>query len=110
MPTYIADAISQFFSLYGSLLLLAAILIGMVTFTIISQKKQQKKITDMLDSLKAGDRVRTVGGFFGTVESIEGDVVILKVNPHKKRIAISKRAVAVVGDSDVENTIDDMSK
>ena len=61
----------------------------------------------MLSSLKAGDYVRTVGGFFGTIDSIEGDVIILKAGPDKKRIAIVRNAVALVEGSDVENTMSD---
>ena len=105
MPTYIATAISDFFGKFGSLLLLGAIMIGMVLLMVIPQRKQQKKIQEMLDGLKAGDYVRTIGGFFGTIVSINGDVVILAAGPQKKKIAISRQAISVVGNSDVENTM-----
>ena len=108
MPKYIGDAISGFFGQYGSLLLLGAVMIGMILLMIIPQKKQQKKIKEMLDGLKRGDKIRTVGGFSGTIDSVEGDVVILKTNPTGKRIAIARQAVSVVGDNtDVENTMSD---
>ena len=107
MPTYIGEAISGFFTRYGSLLLLAAVMIGMVLLMVIPQRKQRKKIQAMLDGMKSGDYVRTVGGFFGTVESVEGDVVILKAGPQRKRIAISKNSISTVGQSDVENTLND---
>lgn len=107
MPSGIAEVISAFFSQYGSLLLLGALMIGLILLTVIPQRKQQKKVEAMLSSLKAGDYVRTVGGFFGTIDSIEGDVIILKAGPDKKRIAIVRNAVALVEGSDVENTISD---
>lgn len=107
MPTNIAEAVSVFFAQYGSLFLLAGLFLVMILMTVIPQKKQQKKINEMLNSMKAGDYVRTVGGFFGTIESIDGDVIILKAGPQKQRIAISKRAVSVVSGSDVENTMSD---
>ena len=108
MPTEFANLITGFFDKLGSLLLLGAVMIGLILLTVIPQRKQQKKINDMLDSLKPGDYVRTVGGFFGTIDSVNGDVIILKAGPEKKRIAISRRAVSVVGNSDVENTMSDM--
>lgn len=107
MPTYIADALSDFFGRFGSLLLLGAVMVGMVLLMVIPQRKQQKKIKEMLDSLKPGDYVRTVGGFFGTIVSIDGDVVILAAGPQKKKIAISRQAVSSAGNSDVENTMSD---
>lgn len=107
MPSGIAEVISAFFSQYGSLLLLGALMIGLILLTVIPQRKQQKKVEAMLSSLKAGDYVRTVGGFFGTIDSIEGDVIILKAGPDKKRIAIVRNAVALVEGSDVENTMSD---
>ena len=107
MPSGIAEVISAFFSQYGSLLLLGALMIGLILLTVIPQRKQQKKVEAMLSSLKAGDYVRTVGGFFGTIDSIEGDVIVLKAGPDKKRIAIVRNAVALVEGSDVENTMSD---
>lgn len=110
MPTYIADAITKFFSTYGTLLLLGGIMLLLILITVIPQRKQRKKVQEMLDGMKPGDQVRTIGGFFGYIESIDGDVVILKAGPQKKRIAISKRAISVVGNSDVENTMEDNIK
>lgn len=110
MPTYIADAISNFFTEYGTLLLLGAMMVGLILLTVIPQRKQRKKVEQMLDAMKAGDHVRTVGGFYGVIESIDGDVAILKLNPTKKRIAISRQSISVVGNSDVENTLSDTVK
>lgn len=108
MPTEIAEALQGFFNQYGSFLLLAAMMIGMVLLMVIPQRKQQKKIKDMLDGMKKGDHVRTVGGFFGTIDSIDGDVIILAAGPQKKRIAVSRQAIATVGNNnDVENTMTD---
>lgn len=111
MPTDFAGVFSSFFETYGSLLLFAAVIVGLILLTIIPQRKQQKKVDDMLSSLKPGDYVRTVGGFFGNIESIEGDVIILKAGPDKKRIAIARNAVSVTSENkDVENTLSDISK
>ncbi len=43
------------------------------------QKKQQKKRMSMLDSLKKGDKVVTIGGIYGTIEALSDKSLKLKV-------------------------------
>jgi preprotein translocase subunit YajC len=49
----------------------------------------------MLAALKKGDRVATIGGIRGIVNSIKDDVVVIKVDDNTK-IEFSKSAVATV--------------
>jgi preprotein translocase subunit YajC len=44
------------------------------------QQKRQKTRNQMLQALKKGDKVITIGGIHGTIESITEDQVVLKVN------------------------------
>ena len=43
------------------------------------QKKQQKKRQAMLESVKVGSRVVTVGGIYGEIMSINGERIRLKI-------------------------------
>lgn len=43
------------------------------------QKQAQKRRLEMLDSLKQGDKVVTVGGIYGTVTGLEEKIVKLKI-------------------------------
>ena len=43
------------------------------------QKNAQKKRMEMLDSLKRGNRVVTVGGIYGTIESLTDKKVSLRI-------------------------------
>lgn len=43
------------------------------------QKNQQKKRMSMLDSLKKGDKVVTIGGIYGTIETLSDKSLKLKV-------------------------------
>jgi preprotein translocase subunit YajC len=43
------------------------------------QRKRQKEQQQLLQSLKKGDRVLTIGGIYGVIESLSEDSVILKV-------------------------------
>ena len=44
------------------------------------QQKKQKSRNLMLNQLKKGDRVVTIGGLHGTIVEISDDTVVLKVN------------------------------
>jgi preprotein translocase subunit YajC len=56
------------------------------------QKKEQEKRQMMLDALKKGDRIVTIGGMFGTIVEINEKNIILKV-ADKIEIKFSKSAV-----------------
>ena len=55
---------------------------------------------------KAGSRVRTIGGIYGTVTAVKGDVVFVSVGPDKVRLVFTKQAIASIEDSPVEATLD----
>lgn len=43
------------------------------------QQKQQRQRQEMLNNLKKGDRVVTIGGMHGTIKEISDDYLILRV-------------------------------
>ncbi len=59
------------------------------------QNKKQKDAKKMLQSITKGDRVVTIGGMHGSVESVKEDAVVLKVDDNVK-LKFSKSAVAQV--------------
>jgi preprotein translocase subunit YajC len=59
------------------------------------QNKKQKDAKKMLESIRKGDRVVTIGGMHGYVESVKEDAVVLKVDDNVK-IKFSKSAVSTV--------------
>ncbi len=80
-------------SLIGSFLPLALIIFIMYFFLFRPQNKKQKETQKMLDALKKGDKVITIGGIHGTVSSVKENTVIVKVDDNVKlefnRTAIS---------------------
>ena len=59
-----------------TLVLFGAIIVGMIALLVwnsISGKKKRKQAQDMVDSLKKGDRVKTIGGVCGFVYEINND-------------------------------------
>ena len=101
-----ASGIGNFFSQWGLIIIMFAALAAMFIFSSRSNKKRQQKYQNMLDSLKPGSRVRTIGGIYGTVTSVKGDVVFVSVGPDKARLVFSKQAIASIEDAPVEATID----
>lgn len=109
-----AASVSGFFNAYGSLIFMVVLMIGLVLMMIIPQRKREKKIKEMLDSLQRGDRVRTIGGVYGTVDSVKDDIVTITVGPDKVRLVFARGAIATIenrDDGNVENTMqDELSK
>lgn len=100
MSTSFTDGFSSFFSSYGILIVL---MIAMFAIMIIPQRRRDKKVKDMLGNLKAGDRVRTIGGIYGTIGTIKDDTIILLVGPDKVKLVFARGAIAQVEDAGVEN-------
>jgi preprotein translocase subunit YajC len=46
------------------------LIIGMLAMTIIPQRKQKKKMEQMMNSIAVGDKIMTIGGFVGTIVEI----------------------------------------
>lgn len=59
------------------------------------QNKKQKEAKKMIDAVKKGDKVITIGGVHGTVHSVKEGTVIVKVDDDC-RIEFSKSAIATV--------------
>jgi preprotein translocase subunit YajC len=77
----------------GSPLVMMVIVMGIFyVMLILPQQRQRKKMQQMLAAVKAGDKVVTNGGIYGTVAGIDGDTIILKISaepPVKIRVARS---------------------
>ena len=88
-----AGSASTSSSLVGSLLPFLLIIVIFYFFLIRPQNKKQKETQKMLDALKKGDKVITIGGIHGTVSSVKENTVIVKVDDDCKlefnRTAIS---------------------
>lgn len=57
-------------------LVLIGLVIVMLVFPMFTQKKRNKEFNSMLDQMKVGDKVRTIGGVIGRVTKINRDADI----------------------------------
>lgn len=58
----------------GSLIIMMALMVGMMFFSMRGQKKQQQARLEMLKKMAQGDKVVTIGGLYGVVDSIDREV------------------------------------
>jgi len=94
-------------------LLMFPAIIAIFYFLIIRpQNKKQKETKKMLETLKKGDRIVTIGGIHGTIQSVKTNTVIVRVDDSVKlefsRSAISSvEAVAKDDDKEEESEEDE---
>jgi len=68
-------------------------------FIIRPQKKKEDTRKQMIEAVKKGDRVVTVGGVHGTVNQVDEASVLVQVDSNTK-LRIEKSALASVGTKD----------
>ena len=75
--------------------------IGLVFYFIViaPANKQRRKTQEMLGSLKKGDRVLTSGGIYGTIQSVEAEVVYLKIAENVK-VKVARSAITGITTGD----------
>ena len=67
------------------------------------ERKRRKKEKAMLDALKRGDRICTIGGIYGTIMDIKDDTITLSVGRDNLSMVIARWAVRSVEDVSIEN-------
>ncbi len=101
----VLSSIASFFTNGSGFIIIMMIVLLLVM--IIPQRKRDKKVKDMLAAIKVGDRVRTIGGIYGTVTNIKDDIITVSVGPDKARLVFARGAIANVEDVAVENTMEE---
>ena len=64
-------------------------------------RRRQKKLQEMIDNLKVGDKVVTSGGIYGTIVGFKDDRIQLRVAENVK-IELSRNAVTAMQGSEPE--------
>ena len=80
-------------NLMGLLLPMGAIMVVFYFMMVLPAQRKQKRMTEMLQSLKNGDKVITNGGIYGTIVGLEPDAVQLRVADQVK-MKIARSAIA----------------
>ena len=86
-----------------SFLPIILIFVVLIVVMIVPQRRREKKVKEMLSAIKPGDRVRTIGGIYGTVMSMKDDIVVIQTGPDKTRLVFARGAISQVDDKGAEN-------
>ena len=86
-------------------LVLPLLLMGLVFYFMLirPQRKKDKKVKEMLDALKPGDRVTTIGGIYGTITGIKEDTITLAIGQQRTEMVVARWAIRSVEQVSVEN-------
>ena len=85
--------------------LLPMILIFVVFYFLLirPQRKKDKEAKQMLESLKVGDRICTIGGIYGTIVRIKDDVLTVEVGEAKTPMVFARWAIKNIDTLSVTN-------
>ena len=89
-------------------MVLPLVLMGAVFYFMLirPQRKKDKKVKEMLNNLKHGDRITTIGGIYGTIVGIKDDTVTLAVGQkggQPYEMTVARWAIRQVEEVTVEN-------
>ena len=78
-------------------------------FMIRPQKKQEKEVNEMRNSLSVGDEITTIGGILGRVVKITEETVVIETSRERTKLHILKSAIRSV-DVRAEDTVEAAEK
>ena len=73
------------------------------------QRKKDKQVKEMLNNLKAGDRVCTIGGIYGTITGIKDDTVTLTVGRDNLTMVVARWGIRSVEEVTIENDAQELN-
>jgi len=85
----------------GTLIYMAFFIGIMYLVIFLPQKRRDKKVKEMLNSLEVGNNITTIGGIVGKIINIKDDEVTIETAAERTQIKIKKWAV-----KDVEKPIE----
>lgn len=96
MPSLEGSGFMGFLSQYGIWILMFGVLIVLM---IVPQRRRKKQMQQMMDSMKPGKMVKTIGGIYGKIVAVKDDLVTIEVLPDKTRMVFAKGAIATIEDA-----------
>ena len=87
-----------------SMIIMILAMVAIFYFLMIRpQRKKDKAVKNMLAALKVGDRICTIGGFYGTIAAIKEDTVTLTLGSLENTVVIARWAIRSVENVKTEN-------
>ncbi|MBE5774492.1 MAG: preprotein translocase subunit YajC [Clostridiales bacterium] len=89
---------------FVSMILMMVVMVAVFYFMLIRpQRKKDKAVKDMLNALKVGDRICTIGGLYGTIAGLKDDTVTITLGSLQNTVVIARWAIRSVENVKLEN-------
>ena len=96
MFTFALEATSNAGGLGFTILSMVALVAVFYFVGIRPQKKQEKEVNAMRNSLTVGDEITTIGGIIGKIVSMKDETCVIETTHERTKIRILKSAVSRV--------------
>lgn len=96
MFTFALEATSSAGGLGFTILSMVALVAVFYFVGIRPQKKQEKEVNAMRNSLTVGDEITTIGGIIGKIVSMKDETCVIETTHERTKIRILKSAVSRV--------------
>ena len=104
-----ATQVSSIAALATTFLPLILIFVVFWFMLIRPQRKKDKQVKEMLNNLKAGDRICTIGGIYGTITGIKDDTITLSVGKDNLSMVVARWAIRSVEEVTIENDAQELN-
>ena len=104
-----ATQVSSIAALATTFLPLILIFVVFWFMLIRPQRKKDKQVKEMLNNLKAGDRICTIGGIYGTITGIKDDTVTLSVGKDNLSMVVARWGIRSVEELTIENDAQELN-
>ena len=104
-----AEQVSSIAALASTFLPLILIFVVFWFMLIRPQRKKDKQVKEMLNNLKAGDRICTIGGIYGTITGLKDDTVTLSVGKDNLSMVVARWAIRSVEELTIENDVQELN-
>lgn len=84
-----ADGISM-------LIMLAVVFVLMYFISIRPQRKKEKQLQEMRNSIEVGDGVTTIGGIIGRVVQVKDDTILMETGSDRTKVRFKTWAISEV--------------
>ena len=101
--------VSTFAALATTFLPLILIFVVFWFMLIRPQRKKDKQVKEMLNNLKAGDRICTIGGIYGTITGLKDDTVTLSVGKDNLSMVVARWGIRSVEEVTIENDAQELN-
>ena len=92
-PIFLTTGSDATFGIIDTILPFALVLVVMYFLMIRPQKKKDKQLQDLRNSLEIGDNVTTIGGIVGRVVAIKDETIVLETGTERNKVRFKRWAV-----------------